>query len=163
MSFPLTSKYIPLIRRASGTFCALDCFCFEKTTTNKGKIHMPDSTIPKFLLDRAQTILKDMGVPEHLQGFTFLAEAAALKSLFTSNRYMQIYTHIAKAHNILSKTVTNSMSYALDCNRENICANLKINLNELCCSRVISMAALRLAHADELPIPSPINLAKPYK
>ena len=151
---------------------------------------MPDSTIPKFLLDRAKTILKDMGVPEHLQGFTFLPEeekimriwahrgcsqafpentllafekAAALKSLFTSNRYMQIYTHIAKAHNISSKIVTNSMSYALDCNRENICANLKINLNELCCSRVISMAALRLAHADELPIPSPINLAKPYK
>lgn len=66
---------------------------------------MPDSTIPKFLIDRAKTILKDMGVPEHLQGFTFLAEAAALKSLFTSNRYMQIYTHIAKAHNISSKTV----------------------------------------------------------
>ncbi len=124
---------------------------------------MPDSTIPKFLLDRAKTILKDMGVPKHLQGFTFLAEAAALKSLCTSNRYMQIYTHIAKAHNISSKTVTNSMSYALDCNRENICANLKINLSELCCSRVISTVALRLTNADELPIPSPINLAKPYK
>ena len=95
---------------------------------------MPDSTIPKFLLNRAKTILKDMRVPEHLQGFTFLAEAAALKSLFTCRRYMQIYTHIAKAHDISSKTVTNSMSYALDCNRENICANLKINLNELCCS-----------------------------
>lgn len=122
---------------------------------------MPDSTIPKFLLNRAKTILKDMRVPEHLQGFTFLAEASALKSLFTSNRYMQIYSHVAKTHDISSKTVTNSMSYALDCNRENICANLKINLNELCCSRVISAVALHLAHADAPP--SPINLAKPYK
>lgn len=124
---------------------------------------MPDSTIPNFLLDRAKTILKDMRAPEHLQGFTFLAEASALKSLFTCCRYMQIYTHIAKAHDISSKTVTNSMSYALDCNRENICANLKINLNELCCSRIISAVALRLSHADELPTPSPINLSKPYK
>lgn len=124
---------------------------------------MPDSAIPKFLLDRAKTILKDMGVPEHLQGFTFLAEASALKSLFTCRRYMQLYTHVAQAHNITVKTATNSMSYALDCNRENICTNLKINLNELCCSRVISMAALRLAHADELPTPSPINLSKHYK
>lgn len=99
----------------------------------------------RLLFYKAELTLKLWGVPIHLDGFSFIAEAAVLKCLFNYRKSNILYSHIASSRGITSKTVSNSIAYALGKNREHICSVLRLGLNNLYASRVISLLALHIS------------------
>ena len=109
------------------------------------------------LLYRAQTILQSWGIPSHLKGFAYLAEASVLQCLFSFRRNRMLCSQIASTRSITAKTVANSMAYALSRNRKIICSILNFKLNDLYPSRVISTLALFINNAFLPPPPEGRN------
>ena len=104
-----------------------------------------NSNVTKSLFYKAELALKLWGVPIHLDGFSFIAEAAVLRCLFNYRKSNILYSRIASSRGISPKTVSNSIAYALNKNREHVCSVLRQGLNNLYASRVISILALQIS------------------
>ena len=104
-------------------------------------------------LTHAKRLLKAWGVPEHLNGFCYIAEAAVIKSYAFSRRLYDVYSRIACSRGIAVKTVSNCVSYTLRRNRDAICAASNIPHDELYNSKFISSIALYINNSFLAPPP----------
>ena len=111
-------------------------------------------------LAHAKRLLKAWGVPEHLNGFGYIAEAAVIKSYAFSRRLYDIYSRIACSRGIAVKTVSNCVSYVLRRNRDAICAASNIPHDELYNSKFISSVALYINNSFLAPPPPPVGVSR---
>ena len=91
----------------------------------------------------AMKLVSDCSVPPHLSGFTFLLEAAIIKSENYSIKLIDIYKSIAQNHRCTHRAITRSISYAIS-QSEHIRDYLSLGKNDLFNGKVIAMLALKL-------------------
>lgn len=95
------------------------------------------------LYSRAVKLITDCSVPPHLSGFTFLLEAAIMKSENYSIKLIDIYKSIAQNHRCTPRAITRDISYAIS-KSDHICDYLALSKNDLFNGKVIAILALKL-------------------
>ena len=102
----------------------------------------------EILYNRAVKLVSDCAIPPHLSGFTFLSEAAVIRSENSIAKLSYIYSTIASNHNNTQRAITRSIKYAIS-QSDSIGNILSINKNYLFNGRVIAALALRLKSIQE--------------
>ena len=95
------------------------------------------------LYRHAVKLVSDCSVPPHLSGFTFLLEAAIMKSENFSIKLIDIYESIAQNHHCTHRAITRSIAYAIS-QAEHISDYLALGKNDLFNGKVIAILALKL-------------------
>ena len=95
------------------------------------------------IFDRAVSLVSDCTVPQHLIGFSLLAEAAVIKSNNYSIKVTRIYNYLAQRHSTYQRAVARNINYAIS-QAPGICEALSLRPQDIFNSRVISTIAFKL-------------------